>query len=106
MSKELFDRTMPDVLEHVADSMETGEETGIHPAYIRQITRAIRYHADLIAQRDALLVALERIGDPRMWRDENGETVWRGETADHNEIETEDPREIARTAIAMTEGER
>ena len=36
-----FEEMMPDVLEHVAWGMETGEATGIRPAYIRQIARAV-----------------------------------------------------------------
>ena len=34
-----FDRSAPDVLDHVAWGMETGKPTGIRPAYIRQLGR-------------------------------------------------------------------
>ena len=43
---------------------------------------------------------LERISDRRMWHRLNGELTWRGQTADGNEIEVEDPRDIARMALA------
>ena len=37
---------------------------------------------------------IERLADRRMWRYELGEIIWRGETADGNEIETADPIEL------------
>lgn len=53
----------------------------------------------LIAENGRLRMALERIGDPQMWSSRMGELIWRGESADGNLIETEDPREIARAAL-------
>jgi hypothetical protein len=49
---------------------------------------------DTIKALEDALVAIERVGDPSMWRNLNGELVWRGETPDGNEIETQDPRQI------------
>ena len=37
---------------------------------------------------------IERLADRRMWRYELGEIIWRGETADGNEIETDDPVDL------------
>ena len=49
------------------------------------------------ARADKLAEALRRLGNRRMWRELNGELVWRGD--DGNEIETEDPRDIASAAL-------
>jgi len=47
-----------------------------------------------------LVLALERIGDPRMWTLRSNEWVWRGETEDGNEIDTQSPIEIACEALS------
>lgn len=37
---------------------------------------------------------IERLADRRMWRYEMGEIIWRGETPDGNEIETDNPVDL------------
>jgi len=49
---------------------------------------------------EPLREALERIGDPRMWRMVSGGLQWYGETPDGNEIETDHPLDIIRAALA------
>lgn len=59
----------------------------------------------LRAKNRQLTEALGRLADRRMWRRRNGELVWAGETPDGNEVETDDPRDIAWRALSPKEAD-
>jgi hypothetical protein len=71
-------------------------------------TLAVKAERERDQARDqvkTLLAACKRVGDRAMWRSLNGELVWRGETPDGNEIETQHPVSILQAAIASVESE-
>ena len=50
---------------------------------------------------DAVRELLERVADPKMWREEMGELIWRGQSPDGNLIETQDPRTLISEALEL-----
>lgn len=55
----------------------------------------------IAAKYERMEEALKAIGDPRMWRDTGCGLTWEGVTTDGNEVETNNPVEISKEALAF-----